>query len=383
MKGKSKEVMDKKFNSGRREFGKLALSGLLSGALLSQAGRLSAQEKSASKSRPAAARADIKLSTLTGFDKKEMVFLKQLGLDYVETFVAGDADKGENLVAIKKQFEESGMTLSGIYDGNYYHGENADTIRLGRPGRDKLIESFKVLMRDMKRAGIGHYHMMGWQPATLKHGDSYDFTGTTRGGARSLLFDYEKSQKVPVHYGREYSADEMWENFEYFIKRVMPAAEENDIKIGMHPNFAVPQVGGVAYIFNSFEGYKRAFEIADSDNFGILFCTGTWATGGGENGPYGDAVKAIRYFGKRNKIFHVHFRNIAARVPEPCLETFVDDGYLNMYEVMKALKEVGYRGTMMPDHYPLFIDKETRRGAQKAYAIAYMRGLLDALRNEG
>ena len=100
------------------------------------------------------------------------------------------------------------------------------------------------------------------------------------------------------------------------------------------------------------------------------FCTGCWLEGGQD---FGDLFGAIRYFQEQKKIFIVHFRNVSAPLPE-FVETFLDDGYMDMYEVMKVFCEVEYDGTMILDHTPKMVgDPEDR--ASTAYAIGYMRAL--------
>ena len=97
-----------------------------------------------------------------------------------------------------------------------------------------------------------------------------------------------------------------------------------------------------------------------------------------------DVIGAIRRFGKAGKICGVHFRNISAPLPR-FHETFPDNGYLDMYEVMKTLVDVGFRGGIVPDHVPM-VTGEKRLGTMgasgTAFSLGYMRALLDALRSE-
>ena len=86
-----------------------------------------------------------------------------------------------------------------------------------------------------------------------------------------------------------------------------------------------------------------------------------------------DAITAIRAFGKQNKLFKVHFRNVDAPLPH-FVETFIDDGYQDMYEIMKTLQEVGFRGVVIPDHIPQMAD-DPRLGT--AYTIGYMKAWLE------
>ena len=128
-------------------------------------------------------------------------------------------------------------------------------------------------------------------------------------------------------------------------------------------------------IFGNFEGYKRAMEIANSPNVGICLCCGTWLEGGKElTGK--DPEEMIRYFGAA-KIWKIHFRNVSAPLPH-FVETFMDNGYYDMYKIMKALRDVNYDGIVIPDHIPSMVGQ--RSGL--AYCIAYMRALRDRANRE-
>ena len=162
----------------------------------------------------------------------------------------------------------------------------------------------------------------------------------------------ERATMQPLSHGRDYSEDEIWDNYAYFIRQVAPVAEEAGVRIGIHPDDPpVPELGGVPRcIFSSFEGYQRALEIADSPNVGMCLCVGCWLEGGELMGK--DVVETIRYFGERKKLFKVHFRNVDQPLPH-FVETFLDDGYMDMYKVMKALREVDFDGVLIADHIPM------------------------------
>ena len=91
------------------------------------------------------------------------------------------------------------------------------------------------------------------------------------------------------------------------------------------------------------------------------------------------SIEAIRHFGGQGKLFKVHFRNVSNPMPAPWQETFIDDGYQDMHQVMRALREVDYDGCIIPDHIPQMIGG---RRAGLAYSIAYMRALVQAVNNE-
>jgi mannonate dehydratase len=122
-------------------------------------------------------------------------------------------------------------------------------------------------------------------------------------------------------------------------------------------------------------GYERAFKIADSENFGVCLCIGTWAEGGKMMGI--ESVDAVRHFGAKKKIFKVHFRNVSSPLPK-FRETFVDEGYLDMYQVMQALKKVDFKGMIIPDHVP----GGGYPAANTAYTLGYMKAMRDRAERE-
>jgi mannonate dehydratase len=148
------------------------------------------------------------------------------------------------------------------------------------------------------------------------------------------------------------------------------------IRIGIHPDDPpVPELGGVPRcIFGNFDGYVRALEIANSPNIGVCLCAGTWMEGGQHMGK--DVFDAARAFAKLDKLWKIHFRNVSAPLPEGFVETFPDDGYVDMSQVMRTLHESGYTGAVISDHLPSMIGG---RRAAEAFALGYMRGLIQAV----
>ena len=59
----------------------------------------------------------------------------------------------------------------------------------------------------------------------------------------------------------------------------------------------------------------------------------------------------IREFGRRKKIFNIHFRNIRGH-RDDFQEVYPDEGDMDMLQVALTLQEVGYEFMLMPDHVP-------------------------------
>jgi mannonate dehydratase len=316
----------------------------------------------------------ISLQIPTEFTEEDLAFARQLGVGYVSIPTRGGTY--ETFARAKQRVEAAGLKVANI--GNM-HVHNMPEVTLNLPGRDQKIEQYLQYLRDLAKAGILYttYAHMG-------NGIWSSERGTTRGGAAARTFDQETARgywdgkvfEPPLTHGRKFTREELWDNFTYFVKRVVPVAEELGMRIGMHPDDPpVPELGGVPRcILGSFDGYARALEIAGSKSIGVCLCCGTWMEGGRGMGK--DVVEAIRAFAKMDKLWKIHFRNVSAPVPK-FVETFVDDGYTDMKKVMRALVEVGYQGILIADHVPQMVGG---RNVGWAYSIGYIKALYDMAR---
>jgi len=136
----------------------------------------------------------------------------------------------------------------------------------------------------------------------------------------------------------------------------------------------VPELGGVAHLFYSFENYKKAMEeVAPSPNHGIEFCMGCFS-----EMINNDVIGAIRYFGERGKIFYVHMRDVQGCVPS-FQECFLGEGNFDPVMAIKALKETNFDGFIIDDHVPKMIDDTDWNHRGHAHATAYILALVDAV----
>jgi mannonate dehydratase len=353
----------------RRDFAGIALCGTVAGSTAASASKLEPNPPG------------IKISIQSGSDPTDddLNFVRQLGISYINLGTHGEQATAENFVRLRNRAEAFGLKVWNIGNTDVH---NMEEVTLNLPGRDRKIEQYKNYLRNLAKAGILYttYAHMGngiWSTAPEE----------IRGGATARAFDLAKAEqgvwagkvfKGPLTHGRKYTKEEIWDNYTYFIKQVAPLAEELGIRIGIHPDDPpVPDLGGVPRcIFGSFDGYKRALEIANSPNVGMCLCVGCWLEGGRLMGK--DPVETIRYFGGQKKLFKVHFRNVTAPLPH-FVETFIDEGYFDMYKVMKALVEVRFDGNVIPDHVPAMVGG---RHAATAHSIAYMKSMLERATNE-
>jgi mannonate dehydratase len=296
----------------------------------------------------------------------ELLFWKQIGLRWVHLEFGQDAPY-EVIKGTQERLARYGLKIHcGILDA--YRSRK---IQLGQPGRDQDIEKFQTFLRDLGRLGV-FSSKIDFHP-----GNTYttSMIESPRGyKVREFnLDDFHKKVEKQL-FERQYSADDMWANYTYFIKAVLPVAEKADVRLALHPDDPpVPMMNGVAKLFTHYEGIKRADQIAGGSKYwGLTLCVGTWSEGGDKMGK--DVFGMIQDFGARGKIFAVHFRNVSSPLPV-FHETFQDDGYLDMYQVMKAFRQVRCTASLIPDHYPGLVGDADRRLAN-AYSIAYMRALL-------
>ena len=302
---------------------------------------------------------------------QDVRFIRQMGVDHVVLWTDAAKSSAEYYADRKAFFAAQGIEVYGFGNRDVH---NQPSIVLNLPDRDAKVAEYLRHLRSLGAAGIPYTtyaHMPNGIWSTARE--------ETRGGASARGFDEATAQAghwagrdfhLPLTNEREYSDDEVWENFAHFIRQAARVAEQEGVYIGIHPDDPpISRLGGVPRIFSTFEGYKRALAIADSPNVGICLCVGCWLEGGDLWGA--TAIEAIRHFAAEEKLFKIHFRNVDAPLPH-FVETFIDDGYQDMYQIMKTLQEVGFRGVAIPDHIPQMAD-DPRLGT--AYTIGYMKAL--------
>ena len=167
----------------------------------------------------------------------------------------------------------------------------------------------------------------------------------------------------------------MWENFKYFLDRVLPVCEDIDLKLALHPNDPpVDCLCGISNLITSAEDYKHAFELAgNSPYLGMKMCIGCWLEGGEH---FGNVLEDIKYFVENKKVLCVHFRNVSNTIPR-FEETLLEDGYMDMYKVMKEFVKADYDGVLHADHVPLWGEGVGTGGSTTAwtYSMGYIKAL--------
>ncbi|MCC6627007.1 MAG: mannonate dehydratase [Chloroflexi bacterium] len=306
-----------------------------------------------------------------------LIYAKQMGCEGVvlatPARLTGDKRwEADDLRALRAWVEGHGLRIEALQNVPHSFWMNA---RLGRPGRDEELENFQATVRNIGAAGIP---VLGYnfRPQGLYR------TGSVpgRGGAPVTAFDMDKARDLPLSFGEEISADQLWEAHGYFLKAVLPVAEEAGVRLALHPDDPPgPTIGGVARIMSSYDGFVRAAEQAGgSPAWGLLFCAGCWSEMGGE----ANVLRGIRHFGSRNQLVYIHFRDVQG-TGDVFNECFIGEGNFNVTTVMRTLKEVGFTGCLIDDHVPHMVGDEGWAPRGRAYATGYLMGLLRAVNDQG
>lgn len=244
--------------------------------------------------------------------------------------------------------------------------------------REEKVDIVETTIENLGEAGIGILGYSGHPP----HGAvRTDRERPVRGDARATAFvmdDVEDADELK--YGRRYEEAELWERYEAFLRRVVPAAEAADVTLAAHPSDPpVESLYGVPLLWRSRAAFERALELVPSDHHGLKFCCGCWS----EMGE--DVPAAIRDLGEH--IVYVHFRDVVGTATN-FHETFIDDPASNFdpVDAVRALREVGFTGVLEPDHVPMMTgetDWQFGSALGRTYTVGFMKGLLAATADEG
>jgi len=309
-----------------------------------------------------------------------LAFLKRHGVDHVDggqpKYVPGTGWALDEILAAQERCARHRISLDMFHLPLSSAGIDKvpmPNILLGKsPQRDREIEDLCRIISMAKKLGItGLNYNLTILPilrAARKPG---------RGGSSYsswVLAEAPKDQ--PLTKAGPVPLDVFWDRITYFLERVIPVATEHKIKMACHiadPG-TVPGYRGVDRALGTIEGLKRFVETCPSDYHGFNFCVGSCAEMLKE--PAREILEVVRYFGQRKKIFNVHLRNIRGR-RDSFQEVYHDEGDVDMYEVVRILKETQYHGMVMPDHVPRHRD-DAERFQGYAFAFGYIKGLIQA-----
>ena len=340
----------------------------------------------AAKPKPAAQKALMKLGTQHSSADEVLKVISAFGVNHIcSTVISSKLDEKwsvEGLTQLRERVESHGIKLDMVplpLASSYITKSETPSIMLAGPTRDQDIDNICQMIRNCAKAGIPavKYNM------TILGVVRSESTPGRGAATRYSTFEYAKAkQDPPLTEAGLMTAEKMWERITYFLKQVVPVAEEYKVRIACHPHDPGMPLDkgfrGVIRVLGSVDGLKRFIAINPSPYHGLNFCQGTVSEM--LKDPDKELPDVVRYFGSRNKIFNVHFRNIKGGFLK-FQETFPDDGDVNFVKMIRVYKEVGYDGMLMPDHVPR-IEGDAQGRQAFAYAFGYINALIQMVSQE-
>ena len=263
-------------------------------------------------------------------------------------------------------------------------------VLLDGPKKREQIDGLKTIIRNMGRAGIP---VMGY---------NFSLAGVwgrargpwARGGAVSVGYvEAEAPPQDPIPNGTIWNmvydpaapagdigtvtSEQLWSRFEWFLKELVPVAEEANVRLALHPDDPpLETLRGTARLVYRPELYQRVIDTYPSHHNALEFCQGTIAEMHGDI----DIYEAVDRYAGQQKIAYVHFRNVKGKVPN-YHEVFVDEGDVDMVRTLRLYKKHGYDGVLIPDHTPS-LECAAPWHAGMAYAVGYMRAAMRLIGEE-
>lgn len=311
----------------------------------------------------------------------------------------GEVWPRESIAALKASVEAAGLAFE-VIESIPVH----EDIKLGRPGRDRYIANYCENIRRVAEAGIKCvcYNFMpvfDWTRTETEH--------RLPDGSTTLVYYEEQARAVnPLdsesdltlpgwdasytreelkHVAEQYqqmSEETLWENLEYFLKRIIPAAVEYNVNMAIHEDDPCWSIFGLPRIITDEEKLDRLLKIVDVPNNGITLCTGSLGCS-----RKNDVAKMAAKYAAMGRIHFAHLRNVAV-LPGGFEERahLSSCGSLDMYAIVKALYDNGFDGYIRPDHGRMIWGESGRPGYglyDRALGAAYLNGLWEAVSKQG
>ncbi|OPJ59364.1 mannonate dehydratase [Clostridium chromiireducens] len=312
----------------------------------------------------------------------------------------GEVWPHERIKAMKAEVEAAGLRVAGIESVNIH-----DSIKVGTPDRDKYIANYITTLERLGQEGIDVvcYNFMPVFDWTRS-----DLAKVRPDGSTVLSYDQELVDKInpenllssmdsksngfmlpgwePERMARikelfemykDVDNEKLFSNLKYFLEAIMPTCEKYNIKMAIHPDDPAWPVFGLPRIMTCKENLLRLVTMVDSPCNGVTLCTGS--LGSNMNNDIPDIIRALK-----GKIHFAHVRNIKHYAPGKFDEAahLSSDGSLDMYEIMKALYEIGFKGIVRPDHGRAIWGEVAMPGYglyDRALGVTYLNGILESL----
>jgi mannonate dehydratase len=326
-----------------------------------------------------------------GTSKENLEYLARHGVFNIDAgspkFIEGVGWDLEDSLAKKEACEKYGIKIDAYHLPLSSAGIDrisTPNIMLGKsPERDREIEMIQQMIEVASKTDVRLLLYNTIILPILRTGRTVD---PKRGNASYSTWNYEEAIKRGMDKEKtiagDVSIDQIYERITYFLDRVLPVAEEFNVKLGNHIADPPAPVGyrGITR-WNSpdvFEGIKRFAQLYDSPSHGFNLCLGSTAEG--LKDPKTEILPIIKWVGERKQIFNIHMRNIKGGWNN-FQEVYPDNGDMDFVQVVRALRDVEYDGMVMPDHTPHHEDPASSLQGH-AFSFGYNIALIQAVASE-
>lgn len=314
--------------------------------------------------------------------------------------IVGEAWQQKDILHMKELVQNAGLTVEGIESVNIH-----DDIKLGLPSRDQYIENY---ITTLKRLGEADIHMVcynfmpvfDWTRTELcrvrKDGSTvlaynqkvidsicpenmFDSVNKDSNGFVLPGWEPERMATVKALFEKYKDVDEekLFANLKYFLECIMPVCNQYDIRMAIHPDDPAWSVFGLPRIIINKENILRMMQMVDDPHNGVTFCSGSYGTNQTNDLP--DIIRSLK-----GRVHFAHVRNLKFNSKDDFEEAshLSSDGDFDMYEIMKALYDIGFDGPIRPDHGRMIWGEKAMPGYglyDRALGAAYLNGLWEAI----
>ncbi|GAB4556242.1 MAG: mannonate dehydratase [Anaerolineae bacterium] len=276
----------------------------------------------------------------------------------------------------------------------------AEEIKLGLPNRDHLIENYCASIRNLGKVGVkvlcyNYMPIFSWTRTNLALPMPDGSTALAYSQSELEAMDLSQGVQGLPGWDQSYTADalnamfrryegateaQLFESFVYFLKAIVPVAEQAGVLLALHPDDPPWSLLGMPRIVRNAADFQRLLDAVPSRFNGICFCTGSLGAL-----PENDLPAMVNQFADR--IHFVHGRNIKRTAPKTFHEVAHPSrfGDVDMYAVIKALYQNGFAGPIRSDHGRMIWGETGRPGYglyDRALGTMYLTGLIEAIARE-
>lgn len=312
----------------------------------------------------------------------------------------GEVWSRQRIRTLIEEVEAAGLHISGIESVNIH-----DAIKTGAPEREQYIDNYIETLKNLGEEGIHLvcYNFMpvfDWtrtelarvrpdgstvlaytqeavdaiDPTQMFESIAGDMNGTVMPG-----WEPERMAKIKDLFEmyKDIDDDKLFDNLKYFLEKIMPVCDEYDINMAIHPDDPAWSVFGLPRIIINKKNIHRMMDMVDNKHNGVTFCSGSYGTNLENDLP--DMIRSLK-----GRIHFAHVRNLKFHTPTNFEEAahLSSDGTFDMYEIMRALYEIGFDGPIRPDHGRMIWDEVAMPGYglyDRALGAAYLNGLWEAI----